>query len=293
MKSMTGYGSAVAQFGSARTEVVIQSFNRKHLDIQTALPQEWSALEGKVQELVARRISRGRIQIQVTIGNTDSQEAPAASRLDRSLARAVVSDLRDLQEELGIPGDVTLETLLAIPGILRPATPALDQAEVTTSLEQALTSALDDLEAMRMREGKALQEDVAGRLASLQEVARQIESRRADVVTHYHQALQQRLAALNVSLDMADDRLLREVALFADRSDITEETTRLASHLAQCKTALEATTPIGRTLEFLVQEILREVNTIGSKANDAGLTSLVIESKSQIDRLREQLQNIE
>ncbi len=294
MKSMTGFGSASATCGQTRADVTIHAVNRKHLDIQVNLPTDWTSLESLVHQKVSEHLKRGRAHIQVSLQQVEQSGLPRKNvRIDRELALAYVAELRALQEELGIAGELCIADLLALPELFKVEADTLDAVETKNAVVQALDTALAELLAMREREGEALQRDIKARIENMHHALDQMEASRERIVRHHHQALLKRLAALNAPFDLSDERIQREVALFADRSDISEEITRLRSHLQQAAAALTSPEPTGRTLEFLVQEIFREINTIGSKANDAGLSSLVVEAKSETDRIREQIQNIE
>lgn len=291
---MTGYGCATAVHRLVRADVTIHAINRKHLDILINLPPDWTALESLAHKMTSERIARGRVQIQIEFAPAEQGEgAQHLFKIDRALAHAYLRELREVQQELGLAGEISVDALLTMPGLFRQESPALNADDAREALVVAMSKALDDLVAMRESEGRALRSDIEHRFNLMLQTIADMATLREDVVKRYQQALRERIALLGAPIDLSDERLLREVAIFADRSDIAEEITRLHSHLHQAKSVLDSKEPAGRTLEFLLQEILREINTIGSKANDARLSKLVVEAKSETDRIREQIQNLE
>ncbi|MBP8656179.1 MAG: YicC family protein [Kiritimatiellae bacterium] len=290
---MTGRGGAAASCRLAHVEVELSSVNRKQLDMDISLPRSLALFESRIQEQVRARIARGRISGEVRV--TWSAAAQAAGvRVDQGLARASVAALRAAAKTLGLPDDLQASALLAVPGVIVQERRAQDIEALWPALRRALAEALTQLLAMRRKEGAALQRDLRRRLATLRRLARQIAARAPAVAAAYRESLRQRIAAAVPGSDLAaDDRLLKEVALFADRADITEELVRLQSHFAQTAEALQQGGVVGRTLDFLVVEMGREINTIGAKANDAPIARLVVAGKTELERVREQVQNIE
>ena len=287
LMSMTGRGGAAASCRLAHVEVELSSVNRKQLDMDISLPRSLALFESRIQEQVRARIARGRISGEVRV--TWSAAAQAAGvRVDQGLARASVAALRAAAKTLGLPDDLQASALLAVPGVIVQERRAQDIEALWPALRRALAEALTQLLAMRRKEGAALQRDLRRRLA------RQIAARAPAVAAAYRESLRQRIAAAVPGSDLAaDDRLLKEVALFADRADITDELVRLQSHFAQTAEALQQGGVVGRTLDFLVVEMGREINTIGAKANDAPIARLVVAGKTELERVREQVQNIE
>lgn len=288
MNSMTGYGRGEATAQGLQCVVECTSVNRKGLEVACQLPRDLAALEAPLRDRIARRVARGRVNVAITLGGA---ETGGGAEIDHELARQVLADLRALQHELALPGAVDVNTLLAIPGIVRPAPPA--RVDWEPLILTALDAALDALAAMRAREGEALRRDLAARLATLRAARTEAARLAPEVVTRYREELRARLARAALDLPLDDTRLVTEIALFAERCDVSEELTRLDSHFAQFEEKLHAAEPGGRALEFLTQEIYRELNTLGSKAGDSALTRLVVASKVELDKIREQILNVE
>ena len=291
--SMTGRGGAAASSPFAHVAVELNSVNRKQLDVDISLPRNLALFESRIQEQVRARIARGRLSGEVRV--TWSAAAQAAGvRVDHGLAKASVTALRAAAKTLGLPDDLHASALLAVPGVIALERDAQDVEALWPTVRRALDGALTRLLAMRRKEGAALQRDLRRRLAALRRLAREIAARAPAVAQAYRDNLRRRIAAALPGSDFADDeRLLKEVALFADRADITEELVRLQSHFAQTAEALQQGGVVGRTLDFLVIEMGREINTIGAKANDAAIARLVVTGKTELERVREQVQNIE
>ncbi len=213
--------------------------------------------------------------------------------LDTALARSYHGAMLALQKELDAPGEITISTILQAPGVMRFSDSSLDPEQAWPSIAQALQLALADLIKMRDREGKHLARDLAQRLKTIRAEIKQVRALFPEVVKKYRTALHERIRKAHLDLAPDDERLLKEVALFADRSDVSEELTRLGSHLAQFTDQLRKDEPVGRTLEFITQEIARELNTLGAKANDAEISKHVVACKAELEKIREQIQNLE
>jgi uncharacterized protein (TIGR00255 family) len=288
---MTGYGRGQSSFDGAKCSVELNSVNRKQSEVTVSLPREFNELEPRVRDLINSRISRGRLNVVVAFQNG----ATAAPRLaiDSALAESYYRAMVELREQLGATGEITIETVLRAPGVLRIPEDSLPPDNAWPHLESALTSALDDLIRMRESEGKHLAKDLIHRLKLVRQSLRKIRQLHPGVCKKYRQTLQERIARAGLELPVDDERLAREVILFADKSDISEELIRLDSHLAQFAHTLRKTEPVGRTLDFITQEIYREFNTLGAKANDAEISQLVVTCKAEMEKIREQIQNIE
>ena len=290
MKSMTGYGRATAELAGFSLTVVVSSVNRKTLDLTVKMPEEWDSLEPHVGELVRKFASRGKVHVdlELTGGKTATQatwdEAAASEALDRVAAFAA---------RKGVPFQPTPELLWQVANAQRRETerPAAEGAQAVVTA--TLTTALRSFSAMRAKEGEALMVDFIKRSELLHRQVDVVVGRAAQVPANYREQLMKRLRDAGLDLDVNDERVLREIALFADRCDVTEEITRLRSHFEQFATLLKSDGEIGRKAEFLLQEIGREVNTIGSKANDLTIARAVIELKNELERVREQMANVE
>ena len=291
MKSMTGHGRGESVFRGCRLCVELHSVNRKQNEVQINLPRELASLEPSIRELLISQVSRGRIQVGITIERGDGTPHPPS--LDTQLARSYCTALRSLQNELGLPDTLTLDTLLRVPGILRAPEDALDPQEIWPVLSHALQDALHQLLAMRSKEGSHLAEDLRSRLETVHSAVHRIIALQPMVSQRYRENLHDRIRKAGIDLPIDDERLAREIVLFAERSDFTEEITRLQSHFTQFAGILQKQEPVGRTLDFLTQEIAREFNTLGSKANDAEISHLIVACKAEMEKVREQIQNIE
>jgi uncharacterized protein (TIGR00255 family) len=271
--------------------VDLNSVNRKQSDVTVSLPREFSELEPRVRDLINSRVSRGRLNVVVAFqpGATLTPRPAIDSALAAAYYRAIV----DLRRQLGAGGEITIETILRSPGVLRIPEDSLAIDTAWPPLESALTSALDDLIHMRDREGKHLAKDLIKRLKLVRQSLRKIRTLHPAVSKKYRQTLHERIARAGLDIPIDDERLVREVILFADKSDVSEELIRLDSHLAQFAHTLRKSEPVGRTLDFITQEIYREFNTLGAKANDAEISQLVVTCKAEMEKIREQIQNIE
>ena len=290
---MTGYGCGESAHDGGKLVVEVSSVNRKQAEISVALPRDIEMLEARIREEINRHVSRGRVTVRVTLHASDDRKAGSV-RINRPLARAYARDLGLLAVELGISGGISMDAILRAPGVLESEPETGDAEVVWPALSGALGMAMQQMVRMRNLEGANLQADLAARLGLMRSAAGSIRERAPAVAEHYRRQLHERIAAAGIVLAAEDqERLLKEVALFADRSDITEELTRLESHFGQFAQILESAEPVGRTLDFMAQEMNREINTIGSKANDAAIAREVVVLKSELERIREQSQNLE
>jgi uncharacterized protein (TIGR00255 family) len=291
MRSMTGYGRGEATGHGFRFVVEIQSFNRKHLDIALNLPRPLYPLEARIREKIQSVASRGRVQAGCTV--LPEGGSAAAGFIDWSLARLYAESMRQLQKELGLEGGLSLDTVLRGPGVLLSPGQDLDPEVAWPALQGALQAALNGMLALREAEGAALSRDLAARFVTLRECAREVRSRVPEIAALHRKLLLERLHAAEVDMMADPERLLRELALFADRSDISEELTRLESHFQQLEKLLGQAGALGRTLEFLTQEVAREFNTLSVKSNDVSVSHWVVNAKTELEKIREQIQNIE
>lgn len=291
MRSMTGFGRGECRHGGFRLTIEVASVNRKQADVAINLPRELEALEPRVREAAAAVVARGRLNVAVTMRRDAGRPPPV--KLDESLARAYVRGIEKMRRDLKLAGEVTLDAVLRCPGVLRAGDSELDPSALWPSMDKALRSALDGLLKMREKEGFHLAKDLGRRLDELRREMTEIGRLAPAMVERHRKQLHERIRQSGVAVPLDDERLLKEVAFFADRSDVTEELTRLESHLEQFRESLRKREPVGRTLEFLTQEIHREVNTIGSKSGDAAISRHVVAMKGEVEKIREQVQNIE
>ena len=290
MRSMTGYGRGDADYAGAKFSVELNSVNRKQSDIVVNLPRDLAGLEPRIRQAINEKISRGRMNVAVVLHQGANG---AALALDTALARSYHEAMLTLQKQLSAPGEITIGTILQAPGVMRSPEQSIDADKAWPVVQRALTTALNELIKMREREGKHLAKDLIHRLKTLRKEIKEIRALYPDVVKKYRAVLRERLEKAGLDLPLDDERLVKEVTIFADRSDISEELTRLESHLAQFAHHLRKNEPVGRTLEFITQEIFRELNTLGAKSNDAEISQHVVACKSELEKIREQIQNLE
>jgi uncharacterized protein (TIGR00255 family) len=291
MRSMTGYGRGESVRDGIKFTVELNSVNRKQSEVAVSLPRELAELEPRVRDAVNTRISRGRLNIVVAFHNSGAAQRTA---IDTDLAQSFYRAMLDLQKKIGASGEISIDTVLRAPGVLRvPEEKTIAVDDAWPHIESALGEALASLVKMREREGKHLAKDLIKRLKIVREAIRKVRQLAPSVVKKYRQSLHERIQSAGIELAADDNRLVKEVIFFAEKSDITEELTRLDSHLAQFAHGLRKTEPVGRTLDFITQEIYREFNTLGAKANDVDISQLVVTCKAEMEKIREQIQNIE
>ena len=288
---MTGYGRGQSVHNGTKFSVELNSVNRKQSDVSVNLPRELVELEPRVRDAINTQVSRGRLNVAIAFhkGSVPSQKLA----LDSVLARTYYKAMLDLQKELKAAGEISIETVLRSPGVLRLPEEEISPESAWTHIEIALKEALADLVQMREREGKHLAKDLAQRLKTVQLSLKQIRALHPNVVCKYRESLHQRIQKAGMEISKDDERLVKEVIFFADKSDISEEMTRLESHFAQFADHLRKSEPVGRTMEFITQEIYRELNTLGAKANDAAISQHVVTCKAEMEKIREQIQNVE
>lgn len=286
---MTGYGRATASLGNLTLTVQINSVNRRGLDLSLKLPDEWQTFESSVGEAVRKVALRGKVHVEVEV----TGKSTATADWDQAAVAATLEQLALLAQARGIKFSPTSELLWQIANAQRTSAKLPADEATAKLLEETLGEALRGFAAMRAREGEALLVDFMGRFEKLQSAVATIAQRAPLVPVAYRDLLLQRLRQLELTLDITDERVLKEVALFADRCDVTEEITRLRSHFTQFIELLRAVGEVGRKAEFILQEIGREIHTIGSKANDLAVSRQVIEFKNELERVREQMANVE
>ena len=293
MKSMTGYGRGECAAKGAQIVVELNTVNRKQAEVTLGVPAELESMESELRDMVLASVSRGRVNGRVTLRRSSENRA-VSSTINEAQAKAYRRELAKLAKSLKMPDDLSLDTLLRLPGVLEPTEPALDGKAYRAPAKRALGQALLALQAMRGKEGGNLKRDLAKRLGELKRVAKRVAKRAPAVLKQHRRRLIERLGKVGIETPAADDeRLLREMVYYTDRMDITEELTRLDSHFGQLEQCLRATQPVGRKLDFLAQEMFREINTIGSKANDGVISGEVVTLKTELEKIREQVQNVE
>ncbi|PAW73404.1 MAG: YicC family protein [Pedosphaera sp. Tous-C6FEB] len=289
---MTGYGRGECARDGFKVTVELSAVNRKSGEITLSLPRDLEPLEAQVRDEINKRVSRGRLNVRVAVH--EGEDAGATAQVNTALAKAYAAEFAKLATELNLTGGVTLEALMRAPGVLEVDGEAVDAEAYWPAVQAALLQGLEALVKMREREGEHLATDLAERIELIRAAAGRIGAQAPLVQVQFRARLLERIKAAGLEGIAADDeRMLKEVVLFADRSDITEELTRLQSHFKQFADCLKAKEPVGRTLDFLSQEMNREINTIGSKAQDAVISREVVQVKAELERFREQVQNVE
>ncbi len=290
MRSMTGFGGGRAENPEFVVQVEIRSVNNRFCDVNFRGPRELASLEPALVRKVKNRFSRGRLDLSVRL-ETTAQTGSVV--VDTDLAVSYSQGLQELATALGQPGaDISLEWIAGLPGVLRTVERVHDNELQQKGVSEALEIAMNGLEAMRTREGAALQEDIEGHIEELERLRQQAIAQVGDVVERYKARIEARLEGVQAD-GLEPQRLAQELVLFADRADISEEFVRLDAHLCQYRELIAEEEPVGRRLEFLAQELHREVNTMGSKSQEAELSSLVVEMKAVVERIREQAANVE
>jgi uncharacterized protein (TIGR00255 family) len=288
---MTGYGRGETDHAGTKVTVELNSVNRKQSDVVINLPRDLVELEPRIRQTINENISRGRTNATVSLHSGANGARNLA--LNTELARSYHEAMRALQKELNAPGEITISTILQAPGVMRFPEEVLNAEEAWPAVERALRAALADLIRMREREGKHLAKDLIHRLKAIRKKLKEVRTLHPEVVKRYRAALLERIEKAGLPVPSDDERVLKEITFFADRADVSEELTRLESHLAQFAQHLRSKEPVGRTLEFITQEIFRELNTLGAKANDAVISQRVIGCKADLEKIREQVQNLE
>jgi uncharacterized protein (TIGR00255 family) len=291
LKSMTGYGKGEASSSRGNFSIEIRSVNHRYGEVSVRMPRGFMSLENEVKRLVSSVIKRGKID--VIVQWEEATTSDSIPQIDHAAARGYREAFSRLADELQLARQIPLTLIIAQKGVMKEAVTSIDESEFQPLLISAVQSAVTAIDAMRQREGDALEIDLMARRQQVAEWSGNIGGRVPQVVAEYRQKLKNRLDLLLDGIEMDETRLAQEIALIADRSDITEELVRLSSHFSQFDEAMRLSEPVGRKLDFLMQEMNREVNTIGSKSNDVEITTLVIQIKSEMEKMREQVQNVE
>lgn len=289
--SMTGYGRAGALLHGRDIKMELRSVNARFFEYSSRLPRSCAFLEDKLKKLVAAKVSRGKVELSLSIQTVTA--ADTVVTVNWQLAQGYRAALNAMAERMDLKNDVTTGMLARFPDVLTQTAAPTDEDELWQDVQSVAQQAIDAFVAMRAVEGEKLKEDVSHRLATIEELVVQIEQDSAGRVQAYSDKLYARLQELLGDRNIDEARLVTEAAIFADKTAIDEETVRLHSHVAQYRQILELNEPVGRKLDFLTQELNRESNTIGSKCQDVAITRLVVELKSEIEKIREQIQNIE
>ena len=289
--SMTGYGSAKGSVEGQEITVELKSVNNRYLDCSVRLPRNFLFAEDTVKQAVSAGVSRGKVDVFVSA--QASQDPGTVVSVNEELARGYRDAVARIAETLGLESGLNAFSLARFPDVLTVERRELDKDKAAAALSEITAKAVEEFNAMREREGERLRRDMLGKLETIEGLVSVVEERSPQTVKEYRERLEARLRDILADRSLDEQRVITEAAIFADRTAVDEETVRLRSHIAQFRTMLEEGSPIGRKMDFLVQEFNRESNTIGSKCSDASLAKVVVDLKSEIEKIREQLQNVE
>jgi len=293
IKSMTGFGRGEYTDGKRRIVTEIKAVNHRYADISIKMPRRYSFAEERVKNTVKNVVKRGKIDVAVLVEYIT--ESDISIKLNEMAAKQYYDNLVALKSKFDLAGDISLELLSSLPDVMRTMPDASDEEEIASALSMSANLAVQNLDAMRIAEGSKLAEDILMRGELIKTFALNIEKRIPEITNAYYEKLQERIKDLvGGAVEIPEERIVTEAAIFADKSNVTEELVRLGSHIEQLANIIgKSNQPDGKKLDFLVQEMNREANTIGSKANDIDVTNMMLEIKSEIEKIREQIQNIE
>ena len=292
IKSMTGFATAERTLQEISVSTDIRAYNSKHFDMALRVPSGYLHMEEKIKACIAERIARGRVEVKILI--KDQSEGAVAFEIDHQRARAIQSALTELKKEFDLQNDISLELMMGFGGIIKPVETVTEAESVWPLIQQCLGVALDNLETMQRKEGDFIAVDLLKRLNYIEDRIKEIERDSGDLLSHYQQRLKERISVLTRDTAEIDPgRLAQESAFLADRSDISEEILRAKSHVQQFRHIMDSEEPGGRRLNFLLQELHREFNTMGSKIGQADTSHRVVDVKSELEKIREQIQNVE
>ena len=291
IKSMTGYGSAKGTVEDLEIRVELKSVNNRYLDTSVRLPRSFLFAEEMVKSHVQKHISRGKVDVFI---NVDSSAAGDMTvKVNEALLKGYVDAIRHIAVEYDLSDDLTAQSVSRFPDVLTVEKKDLDAEAISAGMEKIVEEALEDFDAMRTREGEKLRDDVLTRLGTIRGLVETVEEKAPETVASYRRRLEQKMAEVLGTAGIDENRILAEAAIFADHIAVDEETVRLRSHMAQLTGMINGNSPTGRKIDFLIQEFNREANTIGSKCQNSEIAHVVVDLKSEIEKIREQIQNIE
>ncbi|QAT63413.1 YicC family protein [Acidilutibacter cellobiosedens] len=292
IKSMTGFGRGESSDGIHSFTVEIKTLNHRYNDIVIKMPKHIGYLEERVKKIIKKYIIRGRVEVYINLEYIN--ETNVDINVDIPLAKSYKSALERVAEELNIEEKITLDNIVSIPEIIKIQRKEEDEEVIWNCLKPAVEDAVDYIMNMRIKEGEELKKDVLLKINNFKEIIKSIEKKAPFIVNEYKEGLRKRVSELlGDEFNLDEEKLMNEVVFFADKSNINEEIVRLYSHINQFESSLELNESVGRKLDFLIQEMNREINTIGSKVNDIEVNSCVVEAKSELEKIREQVQNFE
>lgn len=291
IKSMTGYGRGQQIIDGREITVEIKSVNHRYFEFSARVPRAYGYLEEKLKSFVQNKVSRGKVDVGVTIFNIEGKDAQI--EVNQSIAVGYIDALRKANETIGLNDDLSLSQLIRLPDIFNVVKTTEDEEVIWNLVKTVAEEALNNFVSMRETEGQKMKDDIKSRLAYISELVGKVEERSPMVTESYRERLYNKISELLNDKKIDEQRILTEAAIFSEKTAVDEETVRLKSHIQQFTTLLDSTEAVGRKLDFLIQEFNRESNTIGSKAQDVEITRIVVELKSEIEKIREQIQNIE
>ncbi len=291
LKSMTGYGREQRLVGNREILVEIRSVNHRYYEFNARLPRAYGYLEEKLKSFLNGKISRGKVEVAVSIFNQEG--ADACIEVNPIIANGYINALREANKELNLKDDITLTQIMRFPDVFTVKKVTEDEEEIWNAVKEVAEVALDKFVSMRQTEGEKMKEDVSSKLDFIEKVVGEIEERSPMVTESYRERLTSKLKAVLEDKNIDEARIITEAAIFSEKTAVDEETVRLRSHISQFRKLIETDEPVGKKLDFIVQEMNREVNTTGSKCQDLTITQMVVNLKSEIEKIREQIQNIE
>lgn len=291
IKSMTGYGSAKGIAEGLELSIELKSVNNRFLDTSVRMPRTYLFAEEAVKSAVQRHITRGKVDVFISIDSSKADDVIV--KVNEPLLKGYLSAISETAETYGLPNDATAMSICRFPDVLSVEKKEADRDAVAAAIEQVLEQALQEYDAMRTKEGEKLHDDIASRVDSILRMVGIVEQESPKTVSDYKARLEQKMREVLESKSIDESRILTEAAIFADKVAVDEETVRLRSHISQMTELIESSVPVGRKLDFLVQEMNRETNTIGSKCQNASIAHVVVDIKAEIEKIREQIQNIE
>jgi len=290
VKSMTGFGRAEKTVDQFNIKVNLKSVNHRYLDLAVRVPKYYYFVEDKIRQTAAKYISRGKVEIYVSVERTEGSDKSIT--LDREVAASYISALK-AAAELGVEDDVKISTIAQYHDIFKIETDEADEEYITTIITDVFKEAAEDFVNTRICEGKNMEADICEHLDNLETNLHMVEERYPEIVAEYRARLEKKMNEILTDVNVEETRIIAEAAIYAERTDIGEETVRLASHIKEFRKAITTDQPIGKKLDFMIQEMNRETNTMGSKANDVEISKIIVDMKSEIEKIREQIQNIE
>lgn len=291
IKSMTGYGGAKGSVEGLEISIELKSVNNRYLDTSVRLPRSFLFAEDSIKAAVQRHISRGKVDVFVSIDSSAAGDMTV--KINQPLLKGYIEAVNSIANEYGLPNDMTAMSVCRFPDVLSVEKKDMDAEAITSGIIAIAEQALEDFDSMRLREGEKLRDDVLSKLGIIESLVSVVEQESPKTLADYRARLESKMAEVLGSAGVDENRILAEAAIFADRIAVDEETVRLRSHMSQLKTMISGNSPTGRKIDFLIQEFNREANTIGSKCQNSNIAHVVVDLKSEIEKIREQIQNIE